>query len=124
MVWRVATKSWVTAQLEQTTRRRPGFTGTGMSVRGLPIRYCSGSAPQASLEPSACGGDTTGGGGGGGASATGGGGAGDGWAGSLQPPTIAIRPAAAQTATPRLRLPCAIPPTPLAASTRLQRRKP
>src|SRR5580693_10712387 len=70
-------------QVEQTTRRRFGLTGMGISVRGFPTRYWSASAPQASFGgdgAAATAFDSGGGGAGGGATgaAAGGGGLGAG----------------------------------------------
>src|SRR4051812_9959531 len=50
IVWRSGRKSMVRGQLAHTTRRFDGSTGTGISVRGRPIRPWSRSAPQVSRE--------------------------------------------------------------------------
>ena len=119
MVWRLETKSCVTTQVEQTTRRIAGLTGTGMSVRGLPSRYCSELAPQLSRGlGGGVGAAATGGGGAGGAAAGAGGGAS--FAGSAQA-LITVRAATAQRPTPRLTLLCAIRPILPAASRTLWR---
>src|SRR5580658_6097854 len=108
---------------EQTTRRRLGSSGTGMSVRGRPIRYLSAFAPQES--PAAwvgAGGGATCTGGGVGAVVTGGAasvfGAGGG-AGCGPPPQAESVSAAATVA--QIRPLCAIRPSLLAANRTLLR---
>src|SRR5580704_9756392 len=99
-------------QVEHTTRRCDGFTGTGMSVRGRPTRYCSGPAPQLSDDrgggAGVAGAVSCGRGGGGGVGAAGAGPL----AGAVQAPS-AISAAAAHSFT----LPCAIRPFLPAANT-------
>src|SRR5580692_9555910 len=91
-------------QVEQTTRRIPGLTGTGMSVCGLPTRYCSAAAPQSDGFGGGRG-DTGGAGRGaaGGAAVACSGGGGTGGDGLL-PAHSAISAATAQILT----LPCAV----------------
>src|SRR5580698_5420577 len=97
-------------QVEQTTRRMPGLTGTGIWVRGLPTRYCNGAAPHLSAGVDGAADAVGAGGGGAGAACAAGAGAGVG--GSAQAPS-ATNAATAQILT----LPCAMRRSLPAAST-------
>src|SRR5436190_9602321 len=95
MVWRQGLNSWVIGQVVQTTRRRLGTSGIGISERGLPTRYCRSDAPHWS---GAGGGVGFGGGAGGGTCSTTVGGGGGGAGGSVahaartaKPPSISAR---------------------------------